>query len=122
MFIKGVAEHRLIAARALGRPLPKKAHVHHVDGDKANNRPGNLVICEDYYYHKLLHQRQKAFDGCGDPTKHKCGFCQQWDTPDRVPYSNKLHPQCATDKSRRYVARLREEGERSQWNYPPICL
>jgi hypothetical protein len=39
-------EHRLLATRALGRPLPRKAHVHHHDGDGRNNK-GNLVICPD---------------------------------------------------------------------------
>jgi len=29
--------HVLIAERALGKPLPKEAEVHHVDGDKTNN-------------------------------------------------------------------------------------
>jgi DNA-directed RNA polymerase sigma subunit (sigma70/sigma32) len=31
--------------------------VHHVNGDRSDNRPANLVICEDQSYHQLLHQR-----------------------------------------------------------------
>ncbi len=52
--------HRMIAERALGRPLPKGAEVHHWNMDKTNNRNLNLVICQDTAYHNLLHARMKV--------------------------------------------------------------
>lgn len=73
-----VYEHILIAEKALGRVLPKKAQVHHVDHDKAGNRNNNLVICEDDSYHKLLHERERAYRATGDPTAQTCGFCGKW--------------------------------------------
>lgn len=39
-----VAEHRLVVARRLGRPLQRHEHVHHRDQDKQNNDDGNLEL------------------------------------------------------------------------------
>jgi len=36
--------HRLVMSTLMGRPLRTDEHVHHVDGDKHNNRPGNLQL------------------------------------------------------------------------------
>lgn len=56
-----VLEHIVIAERALGRSLPRKAHVHHVNEVRSDNAGRNLVICEDGNYHKLLHRRMNAY-------------------------------------------------------------
>lgn len=55
-------EHVLMAEAALGGPLPKGAHVHHMDRDPANNNTKsawNLVVCPDSAYHRLLHRRAR---------------------------------------------------------------
>lgn len=77
-------EHRVVAQRALGRPLPDGCEIHHVDEDRGNNDPSNLVICEDRGYHKLLHRRLAAFRACGHADWLSCRFCKEYDDPENL--------------------------------------
>lgn len=73
-----LCEHILIAERALGKYLPDDAEVHHVNGNERDSRNGNLVICQDRAYHKLLHVRTRIVRVGGDPnTQRICCRCRQ---------------------------------------------
>ena len=96
---KVVAEHRLLAEAALGHATPTGAEVHHVDENKYNNSPDNLVICPSRSYHQLLHKRTKAINACGHAHWLICRFCRAYDAPE-IMSTNKAngqsyHKRCA---------------------------
>lgn len=71
-----VLVHVLVVEKALGKPLPPRAVVHHVDEDHQNNANRNLVICQDQGYHKLLHYRARIVRAGGNPNTDKfCADC-----------------------------------------------
>ena len=45
--------HRLIAEQTIGRPLTSNEVVHHIDGNKQNNDPANLVVLTRAEHSKL---------------------------------------------------------------------
>lgn len=108
---KLMAGHVLVAEAALGKPLPKGAQVHHVDDDRANNAPNNLVVCPDQKYHRLLHRRTAAINA-GYPANYIiCRHCHEYDDPDvmKTEGSRSMsHPTCRSQ----YRRALYAEGRR----------
>ena len=87
-----VPEHVMLAEKALGKRLPAKAQVHHADGNKSNNAPSNLVICEDGAYHALLHRRIKAKRLCGNADWRPCVYCGKYDDVANMRDRNRNNP------------------------------
>lgn len=50
-------EHRIVAEQLLGRPLKKGEVVHHIDGDKRNNSPDNLMVFSSQAEHAAYHAK-----------------------------------------------------------------
>lgn len=101
-----VNNHRKLAEKVLGKPLPPGVIVHHIDADPTNNQPSNLVICPDQAYHLLIERRGRAYKASQHAHWIKCKFCKKYDDP------NKLH----IPKSRKNKNLLRET-----WAYHMKC-
>ena len=107
-----VLESVAVAQDALGRKLKPKNKVHHLNGDDHDNRPANLLICEDQAYHLLLHQRLRAYRASGHPHYRKCVRCKQWDDPAKMRYHSRtpnrraplyIHRDCNVRHQREYA-------------------
>jgi len=78
-----VRDHILIVERVIGKRLPLKAVVHHVDGNRLNNSNSNLVVCEGQGYHTLLHRRARGARA-GNANMIRCPLCKTHDHPENM--------------------------------------
>lgn len=56
-----VREHLLVMEEKIGRPVLKKESVHHIDGDKTNNHPDNLLLFANHSEHLKYEWKNKTF-------------------------------------------------------------
>lgn len=94
--IPEILEHRIAAEKALGKPLPAGAVVHHFDRDRSNDKNNNLVICENRAYHHFIHVRQRAKEAGVNLRWRKCGKCKEYDAVENLifRYPALIHLDC----------------------------
>jgi hypothetical protein len=69
-------EHVVIAEKILGRRLHKGELLHHLNGDKTDNRPENLILCNNSI-HRQFHEKmcqmymREHFRGKGNDGENK---------------------------------------------------
>jgi hypothetical protein len=95
-----IHEHILIMEKILGRPILSTEHIHHIDDNRSNNSPGNLMLFRTKGMHKSYHERLKAFKECGHYDWRKCRFCHIYDNPKNLVFSGSRcvnHRSCAAE-------------------------
>lgn len=105
----GRLEHIAVAEKALGKTLPSGAIVHHMDYNKTNNAPRNLLVCSRAY-HRIIHQRTDAYNACGHADWRKCSICGEYSPKEALSGfgatgTSGYHNACRREKYRQSKAR-----------------
>lgn len=116
LVIRAQREAHEIVVQALGKPIPEGALVHHADVNNLNNKPSNLVLCEDRAYHELLHQRTNALRACGNVNWRKCNYCKKYDDPSNLVITKRSihHRACRLEYTRKYSKEYYKNGEKGK--------
>ena len=103
---RDVLEHRHVMEGVLGRALRTDEHVHHINGDKTDNRPANLVVLD-----RVAHGHEHP--GRPDASTHRVVDCYGCGRPVRR-YRSQLarNPRafCNRECYRKHAARTPGRG------------
>ena len=108
-----VREHRAAAQEIIGGELPPGAIVHHINGNRQDNRPENLFICKDHSEHFKIHRQEIALQECGHADWRKCRYCHQYDSPENLVSTGSRgmqHKSCHNQRNRERRANVKAHG------------
>lgn len=101
-----IYEHRVIAEEFMGRPLRDDEEVHHLDEDKLNNHPENLLVLPNSQ-HLKLHAWMKRMNI--DPTAYPTRYCKTCNKVLAVVLVNYCSTACAAVGTRKVTRPTRDE-------------
>lgn len=104
-FGRNTTLHRAIVERSLGYRLPRSVHVHHINGDKTDNRLENLEVMSASDHGKL-HSPQKH------PSTSVCAVCGVVFTPHKTKRARQKT--CGNFCARQLAAERRRKLSREQ--------
>lgn len=118
-------EHILVMEQELDRFLADGEQVHHIDEDKSNNDPENLMLFSDESSHKQFHSKLEAFKACGNEDFVRCGICKEYFDPrfeEHYNYGKGFeHKSCRIERSvyNKSITRRRQR-EPNLFVFPPF--
>lgn len=100
-----VLMHRVIMESQLGRVLGRNEVVHHLDGDKKNNVPTNLIVMD-----RLEHNRHHGYGVGRVVLKMKCPICEKefeiYKNQSFLTKKNRLNCNCCSNSCRGKLSRM----------------
>lgn len=114
-----VYEHRVVAEDFLGRPLHKDEEVHHLDENKTNNHPENLLVLTQSQHQKLHGwMRRMGIDPKDYPTR-LCSCCGKVLSVEQMVYCT---PECSSVGKRVVVRPNKEQLEADMLVMPMVKI
>lgn len=109
-------EHRVVWMATYG-PIPRGMHVHHLNGDKTDNRADNLVLVSNVD-HQALHHADRVLGTRWSLKHNACIACGKTDYPHQARGLCKLcHGRKYYDATHSKRRRAKKSDHPDEWSY-----